>query len=124
MVTMAGATNVPPSIGLVMVTLGGELVTVTATGEEVVVTPRLSEATAVRLCEPTARLTGRSYGLEDTLPREAVPSKNWTLVTLPSLSTALAWIVTVAEASNEAPSMGFLMATQGGLLPSGGVERM
>jgi len=73
------------------VTVGGVLVvTVTVTANDVVVLPRLSEATAVSACEPTAKLTERLYGLEDTLPRELVPSKNWMLVTLPSLSLAVA----------------------------------
>src|SRR5205809_458364 len=97
MVGLAGATSTVPSGGLVMLTEGGELgLTVIVTGQDVAVAPRSSEATAVRVCRPTARTTERLYGLEETLPREAAPSKNWTLVTLPSMSPAEALMVTAA----------------------------
>jgi hypothetical protein len=70
---------------MVIATVGGELVvTLSVTGEDVVVAPRLSEATAVSVREPTIELTERSSGLDDTLLREVAPSKTSTLVTLPS----------------------------------------
>jgi hypothetical protein len=70
---------------MVIATVGGELVvTLSVTGEDVVVAPRLSEATAVSVREPTIELTERSSGLDDTLLREVAPSKTWTLVTLPN----------------------------------------
>jgi hypothetical protein len=56
MITMAGAVKDAPFVGLVMLTLGEELeITVTVTEAEVVVAPRLSEATAVNVWEPRAR---------------------------------------------------------------------
>src|SRR5262245_42941981 len=98
--------------------------TVTVTGGEVVVAPRLSAATAVRELEPALKLTGRSKGVEATLPRDVAPSKNWTLVMLPSVSLAVAWSVRFAGAGKEAPSIGLVIVTEGGLLGTDGVERV
>src|SRR5689334_9270105 len=98
-----------------MLTEGGELFTTfRVTVGDVVVMPKLSDATAVRTWEPAAKVVERSNGLEDTLPKEVVPSKNCTLVTLPSLSLAAAWIVTVVGPIKVVPSMGFAMLTEGG----------
>src|SRR5262249_59089524 len=80
MVMVAGGIKDVPLVGLVMATVGGELVaTVTVTGSVVVLAPRLSEALALSACEPTPKLTERLKGLEDTLPSEVFPSKNWKL---------------------------------------------
>jgi hypothetical protein len=50
------------------------------------------------------------------LPSEVTPSKNWTLVTLPSESLAAAWTVTLAGVIKEAPLVGLVMLTAGGEL--------
>src|SRR5438132_12818796 len=122
MVGLAGATSTVPSGGLVIVTDGGVLVlTVTVIGREVFVAPRSSEATAVSVCEPTARLTETWKGLEESFPSGLAPSKNCTLVTLPSPSEAEAWMVTLAGAMNVAPSMGLVILTEGGELGITGI---
>ena len=60
MMMAAGAVKVDPLVGLVMPAAGGELeITVTVTAAEAVVTPRLSDATAVSVWEPGARFTAR-----------------------------------------------------------------
>src|SRR5690242_7659147 len=100
-----------------MATVGGELVvTMTVTDNVVVLAPRLSEATAVSVYETTHKFSERLKGLADTLPREVAPSKNWTLVMLPSLSVAAARMVMVAGAIKVAPLVGLLMATVGAKL--------
>src|SRR5262245_6133343 len=102
---------------VIAVTCGGELLVMNSViGKDVVVAPRLSEAKAVSVCEPTLKVTERLKGLDDTLPRAVAPSKNSTLVTLPSLSLAAAWIVIVAGPTTEIPSVGLVMATTGGEL--------
>ena len=58
--------------------------------------PRLSEATAVSVCAPSASRTETLYGLVASLPSDTAPSKNWTFVTLPSVSLAEARMVTLA----------------------------
>src|ERR1044071_563215 len=121
MVTIAGATKMPPFPGLVMVTLGAAL-TVTVTVAEGDVAPASSEATALRVWVPADNVTGRLYGLDAAFPSEVAPSKNSTLVTVPSLSTALAMML--KPDGTVAPLSGLARNTQGGLFPTGGVERM
>ena len=56
MIIVAGAVKDAAFVGLVMLTVGGELeTTVTVTEAEVVVAPKLSDATAVNVLEPRAR---------------------------------------------------------------------
>ena len=55
---------------------GRYLAMVTCTGAEVAVRPRLSVATAVSVCVPSARLAVKLYGLAATLPSSTAPSKN------------------------------------------------
>ena len=57
-------------------------------------------------------------------PRNVAPSKNATFVTLPSESLAVAVMGTMAGAVKEAPLVGEAMATVGGTLAAGGVERV
>src|SRR4026207_1989519 len=88
---------------------------VMCTGAEVPFAPRLSEATAVRVCDPTSRRTLTLKGLVGSLPNDRVPSKNSTLVTLPPGSDAEARIVSAAELLKTAPSTGLVMVTLGGV---------
>ena len=86
---------------------------------EVVVAPRLSEAVAVSVCAPRARLAEKLNGIVVSLVNDARPSKNWTFVTLPSESLAVAWMLTVAgppKVRNEALSAGLVMVTEGAAL--------
>ncbi len=91
---------------------------VTFTGAEVVVAPRSSEATAVSVCGPSARRVETLYGLVESLPSDTIPSKNWTFVTLPSVSLAEARMVTLALLLKMALSTGFVMDTLGGVFPT------
>ena len=102
-----------------LVIAGRYLAMVTCTGAEVVVAPRLSEATAVSVCEPSASRAVTLYGLVESLPSDTAPSKNWTLVTLPSVSLAEARMVTLAELLKMALSTGLVMVTLGGTLAAG-----
>ena len=55
-----------------------------------------------------------SYGLADTFPRETLPSKNCTLVMVPSTSPAAACKEMVAGPTIIVPSTGFVILTEGG----------
>src|ERR1035438_3929457 len=102
-----------------LVTSGVYLATITCTGAEVVVAPRLSEATAVTVCVPSAKPNApieTLYGLVVRLPSDRSPSKNWTFVTVPSVSLAEAWMVMVSVLPNLALSAGLVMVTLGGRL--------
>src|ERR1039458_2315572 len=101
-----------------LVTAGVYLATVTCTGAEVVVAPRLSEATAVTVCKPSAKPNGpieTIYGLLARLPSDTLPSKNWTFVTVPSESLAEAPMVMVSVLPKEELSGGLVMVTLGGM---------
>ena len=52
-------------------------------------------------------------------PKEVVPARNCTWVTLPSGSDAVAWTVKVAGADKTAPEAGLVMLTTGGILAGG-----
>src|SRR3954468_20586287 len=94
---------------------GRYLAMVMWTGAEVEGAPRLSVATAVRVCEPTSSLALTLYGLVASLPSNTGPSKNWTLVMEPSESLAEARIVRAAEELKTAPSTGLVIVTLGGI---------
>src|ERR1017187_3329942 len=100
-----------------LVTSGVYLATISCTGAEVVVAPRLSESTAVTVCKPSAKPNGpieTVYGLVVRLPSDTSPSKNWTFVTLPSGSLAEAWMVMVSVLPKLELSGGLVMVTLGG----------
>ena len=91
-----------------------------ATGLAAEARPRLSVATTVRLCTSAvlgvqARVNGRT----STSPIFVVPSKNSTLVTLPSLSVAVAVRVT---ATPTVPVGGAFNVAVGALLAGAGPE--
>ena len=50
----------------------------------------------------------------ESLPSDTAPSKNWTFVTLPSVSLAEARMVRVAGLPRMALSIGLVMVTEGG----------
>jgi hypothetical protein len=62
--------------------------------------------------------------LVGSLPSDVSPSKNSTLVTLPSVSLAAAWRLTVAGLLKEALSGGWVRETLGDALAGDGVERV
>src|SRR5512140_3696111 len=96
---------------------GRYLATVKCTGAEVVLAPRLSEATAVSVCKPSAKVNGaveKLYGLAETLRSNTAPSKNWTFVTLPSVSLAEAPMVTLSVLPKTELSGGLVIDTLGG----------
>src|ERR1035438_7775687 len=102
-----------------LVTSGVYLAMVMCTGAEVPVTPRLSEATAVTVCKPSAKPNApieTLYGLVVRLPSDTSPSKNWTFVTLPSGSLADAPMVMVSVLPKLKLSGGLVMVTLGGML--------
>src|ERR1035441_5842012 len=100
-----------------LVTSGVYLAMVTCMGAEVAVAPRLSEATAVTVCKPSAKPNApieTVYGLVVRLPSDRSPSKNWTFVTLPSVSLAEAPMVIVSVLPKVELSGGLVMVTLGG----------
>jgi hypothetical protein len=83
---------------------------------EVPVSPRLSVAFAVRLYDPAATLLHvKEYGVVVSSPSFVVPWKNSTFATDP-LSEALAVIVMLAGAANDALFAGAVMLAVGGVL--------
>src|SRR6185503_10396021 len=111
------ATGIRKSAMLPFVMGGRYPAMVTWMGADVVVAPRLSEATAVNVCTPKSSLTVTLNGLVASLPNDTAPSKNWTLVTVPSVSLAEARMVRFADALNVALSTGLVMVTLGGMFP-------
>src|ERR1039458_950149 len=100
-----------------LVTSGVYLAMVTCTVAEVAMAPRLSEATAVTVCKPSAKPNApieTLYGLVVRLPSDTSPSKNWTFVTLPSGSLAEAWMFMVSVLPKLELSGGLVMVTLGG----------
>src|SRR5437879_1887413 len=72
--------------------------------------PRLSTAIAVNVYDPAeTRLVVARKGAVGVLVAMPVPTRNWTLVTEPSLSIAEARIVIVAGAEKTAPLTGLVM---------------
>src|SRR3954469_24264493 len=98
-----------------LVIAGRYLAMVTWTGPEVDRAPRLSEATAVSVCKPTASVAVALYGLVESMPSETAPSKNWTLATVPSVSVAEARMVRARELLKVELSTGLVMVTLGGV---------
>ena len=95
-----------------------EPVTVTLIVREIVVMPKLSVAKAVRNVNVPSRFwTGvhaTLYGAVASSPMSTPSAKNWTDVTVPSESLALAVSVTGAPAENVEPSAGDVTVTVGG----------
>src|SRR5438445_3563774 len=101
-----------------MLPLGGVVpaVTVAFTTAEVVERPRSSLDTAVSAWLPTPRSTVMEYGVSLVSPRNVLPSKNETFVTVPSLSLAVAWMVTLVGAVMVVPFTGLALDTLGAVL--------
>ena len=77
--------------------------------------PPLSVATAENVYAPAGRLlTDAEYGGLMLFPSTLVPCRNWTFVTEPSESEALAVRVKDAGAANTEPLPGVVKATVGG----------
>jgi hypothetical protein len=96
---------------------GRYLATVKCTGAEVAVRPTLSDATAVSVCKPSAKVNAaveKLYGLVEILRSNTSPSKNWTLVTLPAVSLAEAPMVTLAVLPKTEFSAGLVIVTLSG----------
>ena len=91
-------------VGDVIVTVGGtSAFTVIEMGFEVFGPPALSVATAVNEYVPgPGGVNVTEYGDVMSVPREVAPLKNSTLETLPSVSLAVALIVTAAPLANVA----------------------
>src|SRR4051794_10230531 len=91
--------------------------TVTVTTLEVARALALSTACAVNGYVPAgALLIVKVYGLLASEPSKLTPVKNCTLVTVPSLSEALATKVNVAGAKKWVPLVGLVKETEGGTL--------
>src|SRR5262249_50282161 len=96
-----------PSMGLVILTLGGKLGGFWTCTVMLLpyTTLLLSVATAEKLKSPAGRLVIETMkGLAPTLPNDVAPWKNWTLVTVPSESEADAASWNEAGATSTAPS--------------------
>jgi len=81
--------------------------TVTVTGADVVWLPAASRATAVSVCEPSLEAvvsTEIEYGAEVSSAPSAAPSPKNRTPTTPTLSDALAEIVTVPSPSRRSPA--------------------
>src|SRR6186997_1694298 len=79
--------------------------------------PMLSVARAVKTWLPTGTFRHvKEYGAVLSWPTRVVPSRNSTLVTVPSESVAVAVILIVGFQGKIAPSMGDVMLTAGGVL--------
>jgi len=117
-VIFAGAVKLAPLAGLVMLTVGGELggpLTVIVTAADVVAAPALSVALAVSVYVPAARFAMLTlYGAVVSVPTRLLPLKKSTFATVPSLSAAVAFTVTLAGAVKVAPLAGLVMLTVGG----------
>src|SRR5664279_3998507 len=103
-----------------LVSSGRYLATVMCTGAEVAAAPRSSDATAVIICQPSAKPNApieTLYGLVERLPSDTSPSKNWTFVTVPSVSLADAPMVMVSVLPKTELSGGLVIVTLGGVFP-------
>ena len=99
------------------ITGGVVSLTVMATAEDVVCIPLLSVARAVTLYVPAGALV--QLKLHPSAPFVSWPRrfpfwKNSTVLTVPSLSLALAEIAMLAGALKDAPAVGLVIATDGG----------
>src|SRR5579862_3220439 len=98
--------------------------TVTFTAVEVAEIPA-AVATAVNAYDPAGRLLAVTVNGEFVLePRELVPTKNATLVTVPLLTVALAVTLKVAGAVNTELLVGVVMFTVGVGGAAGAVPRI
>jgi len=83
--------------------------------------PPLSVARAVSVWLPAETFRHvKEKGALVSWPSTVVPSRNSTLVTVPSASLAVAWIVMVGFQVKIPPSTGYVMLTLGGVLDGGG----
>src|SRR5437899_5872653 len=111
--------TVAPETGAIREIVGGvvSFATVKLTAAEVAVLPAASRATAVRVCAPSLAVVAvqeREWGATVTLAPRFLPSSlNWTQAT-PTLSVALAEIVTVP--ATVAPATGAIREIVGGVL--------
>src|ERR1051326_8207034 len=97
-----------------LVTSGVYLAMVRCTGAEVAAMPMLSDATAVRVCRPSAKVKGpvvKRKGLAGILRSNVPPSKNDMFVTVPSVSVTSAPMVMLSVFPKAAWSGGFVMVT-------------
>src|SRR5438128_6545303 len=110
--------TVEPEDGAVMETAGGVVsATVTLTEAVVAILPAASRATAVRMCAPaeaSAVFQLVAYGAVVTSAPRLAPSSMNCAPTTPTLSVALAEIVTVP--ATVAPLAGAVKETAGGVL--------
>src|SRR3954469_10263170 len=99
---------------------GGRYLEITTrTGAEVALTPRLSVATATRVLVPRAKLPEMAVALKLNCGAVKVrsntfPLKTWTLVTVPSESTAEVRMATESVLPKTELSAGLVMVTLGG----------
>src|SRR3569832_1311381 len=108
-----------PFTGLVIDTVGGGMVTLIVTAEEVFVPNQLSTARAVNTCGPTAGLVQIKLNGELPVCTSDMPSaKISNCVMLPSLSVAVAVTVTFDEAITLVLFVGAVMFTVGQRLVS------
>src|SRR5512142_3318261 len=101
-----------------LVTCGVYRATVRCTGAEVAAAPRLSVATAVSVCKPSAKVNGaveKRYGLAETLRSNTARSKNWTFVTVPTPLVTEAPMVTLSVLPKTELSGGLVRVTLGGV---------
>ena len=104
--------------------------TVTGVTTEIVTTADVAEipaavATAVSEYEPAvANAEVRANGAATTDPKSNLFAKNWTFVTVPLPTEALARIFMVAGAANTAPVKGLVRVTEGGGGATAGVVRL
>lgn len=114
-VIVVGSVKVAPFAGAVKLIDGGLfVVTESVIAVEVAAAPRLSDATAVIVCEPTPTLLQiTEYGDDIDDPSDVLPLKYSTLVMLPSLSDALAVKLKLPGANALAPLVGDVILTVG-----------
>ena len=107
-----------PGTGEVSATLGGGFATMlTAIGCDIVMPPPLSVARADSVCVPvTAVLQVAEYGAATAVATIVPPSRNSTLVTMPSLSVAVAASAIRDPAPKLAPADGAVNDTVGAML--------
>src|SRR5215469_6452578 len=111
----AGTVKIALLCGAVTVTVGtSELVTVTLTGADVVIRPRMSRALADRICCPTCGASQENaYGLGVALPSSVLPAKKSTCAMLPSGDRAVAPSGNGAFAETVVPEVGNVRTTSG-----------
>src|SRR3954463_10642322 len=98
---------------------GAEFDTTTATPAELVVLPAPSRAIAVKVCDPSATVVVSqliAYGTAVSLASGAPSTKNCTPTTATSSDASA---LTVAVPLTDAPAIGALIATLGGVVSGG-----